>query len=403
METLRILIVDDEPGMRLAMSMALTDFAVLLPEVSGEVRFDIDEVDNGEAALRKIATDDPQIILLDYRLPDMTGFDILERISTENSNAVAIMVTAYASLENAVIATKRGAFDFLAKPFTPKDLRSVIRRAATHVIMESRARELARERRRVRFQFISVLAHELKAPLNAIEGYLHIMSDHSAGDDPAVYENIVDRCLLRTEHMRKLIADLLDMTSIESGIKKRELAQVSLREVAQAAIETVAPEAAEMGVSVTLHADDYFLFIADRREMDIIFNNLVSNAVKYNRQGGSVDVCLAGNDEEIAIRVSDTGIGMTQDEIQRIFAEFVRIRNEKTKHVFGSGLGLVIVRKIAEMYGGEVRVTSKPDVGSTFTVTLSKQKKPPEELSLTGQTAGILSWGDGETSSPQTP
>jgi signal transduction histidine kinase len=118
--------------------------------------------------------------------------------------------------------------------------------------------------------------------------------------------------------------------------------------------------------------------VADRGEIDMILNNLVSNAVKYNREGGRVDVRLTREADRVTIAVGDTGIGLTPGEAGRLFGEFVRIRNEKTQSILGSGLGLSIVRKLACLYGGDATVTSQSGVGSTFTVVLNDQ--PSDEL-----------------------
>lgn len=379
-ERLRILVVDDEPGMRMGVARALRDFAARLPEADDAVRFDIDQADSGEQAIERIEQRRPDILLLDHKLPGISGLDVLDRVAARWPDVLTVMITAYASLEVAISATKRGAWDFLAKPFTPEELKNAVRKAAGRVILAQQARRLAREKRQVRFQFISVLAHELKAPLSAIEGYLHILKDRAAGDDPAVYDQMLQRCLVRSEHMRKLIMDLLDLTRIESGQKKRELTEVDVREVAQSAIETVAPAAQERRIAVELHAPGPVPFVADRGEIEIILNNLVSNAVKYNREGGRVDVTVAPHDGGVRVVVADTGIGMTRDEAARLFGDFVRIKNDKTRNILGSGLGLSIVRKLAMLYGGEAAVTSEPDVGSTFTVTLREaQLEPPEE------------------------
>jgi signal transduction histidine kinase len=104
--------------------------------------------------------------------------------------------------------------------------------------------------------------------------------------------------------------------------------------------------------------------------MEIILNNLLTNALKYNRQGGRVEISIESKDGSVIVRVADTGIGMTPEEAGRLFTEFVRIRNEKTRNILGSGLGLSIVKKIALLYGGDISVSSQPDVGSTFTVLL---------------------------------
>ena len=183
---------------------------------------------------------------------------------------------------------------------------------------------------------------------------------------------MVERCLSRTEGMRKLIVDLLDLTRIESGRKKRELDEVDVTVVARAAVETAKPAADARGIAIELHAADALTMTADAGELEIILNNLVSNAVKYNRDRGRVDVTVEDAGEEVRIPVADTADGMGEEDVAGLFGEFVRIRNDRTKNVTGSGLGLSIVRRLASLYGGRTTVTSQPGIGSTFVVSLRR-------------------------------
>ncbi len=377
MDTLRVLIVDDEPGMQYSIARALKAFTVQLPDVEGEVRFVTEQAASGEEGLSKLQAWAPEILLLDYKLGDMTGLDVLESLAKQEREVLTVMITAFATLETAIRATKCGAYDFLAKPFTPDELRETIRKAALHLVLQRQARKLAAEKRRVRFEFISVLGHELKAPLAGIEGYLNLLKARTAGETIAAYEPIIDRCLERASGMRKLILDLLDLTRVESGEKKRELVSVDIREIARVALDTVRPEATKRGLTLELHGEGGVPALADRNEIEIIFNNLLSNAVKYNRDGGRVDVRLSLDDAKVTIAVSDTGIGLAADEAAKLFRDFVRIKTDQTRHITGSGLGLSLVKKLALMYGGDATVTSKPGVGSTFTVTLLRSSKPP--------------------------
>jgi signal transduction histidine kinase len=358
---------------------ALSSFVLNLPDFNGDVHFAVDLAGTGEEALVKITASPPDILLLDHKLPGISGLDLLTQILERKIETLTIMMTAYASLDTAVTATKRGAYDFLAKPFTPTELKAAVRKAVRHLLLQRQARKLAQEKRQVRFQFISVLAHELKAPLAAIEGYLNIMSDQSLGHELPAYEQMVGRSLVRVQGMRKLILDLLDLTKIESGNRKRERVDVDVRKVAQTAIETVQSDAKARGIAVNLRAPNPVQLTGDPGEIEIILNNLVSNAVKYNRDGGSVDVGITASGEDITIAVSDTGIGMTQEEAGNLFQDFMRIKNEKTRNILGSGLGLSIVKKLAQLYGGNATVTSTPNQGSTFTVIL-KANAPAEAV-----------------------
>jgi two-component system, sensor histidine kinase and response regulator len=374
-DILHILIVDDEYGMRRGAERALRDITVNLPDINGEVRFEIRTAGSGKELEEKMNEGPTDILVLDHKLPDMTGLDILDRLNKSSLDLLIIMITAYASLDNAVTATRRGAYDFLAKPFTPEELRGAVRKAARHLILQRQARRLAEEKRQVRFQFTSVLAHEMKAPIAAIEGYLQMIRERSIGNKLEDYDHMLDRSLIRIEGMRKLITDLLDLTSIESGQRRRALTSIDLSEIARQAVENVKTEAERQSISIQLDVPPGSLMEADRTEIEMIVNNLISNAVKYNREHGQVGVGVSMTEDEVRIQVQDTGIGMTQEETQRLFSDFSRIKNEKTRHILGSGLGLSTIKKLAMLYNGDITVKSKPDVGSTFTAILQKNGK----------------------------
>ncbi len=370
METLRILVTDDEPGLRMAAERALRDFTIRVPSTNVEVGFRIDTAETGEEAMEKLSESPPDILLLDHKLPGISGLDVLEQINGKYPDMLAIMVTAYASIDTAVNATKRGAYDFLAKPFAPLDLRNVIKKAANRIALAKQARQLAEEKRQVRFQFIRVLGHELKAPLNAVDGYLELLMGKTLGPELATYDQLLERSRIRLDGMRKLISDLLDMTRIESGTKDRDMVELDVRQLAAEAIEMGSSAAREAGITVELHAEGPVPMRADRGEIEMIFNNLVSNAIKYNRPQGRIDVTVSADEAFTTIRVADTGIGMTAEERAKLFGEFVRIKNDKTRNIIGSGLGLSIIQKLADLYEGSVSVDSEPDAGSTFTVKL---------------------------------
>lgn len=372
MDELRVLIVDDEPGMRQGAERALRRLRVAPPEGGGEVGFLCSTASCLEEARAALETGVVELLLLDYKLPDGTGLDLLEWLKGRENPPLTVMITAYASLEMAVSTTKNGAWDFLAKPFTPEELRAVAVKAAQHILLERHARELAEEKRRVRFQFISVLAHELKAPLAVLESYLDLIQRRSLGPELERYDAFLGRSLERIQGMRKLIFDLLDLTRIESGQKQRDLKETDLAALAQGALEAVKPQADARGITLALEGPESLVLLADAGELDILLNNLLSNAVKYNRDGGSATLRLRRDGEAgtVQVEVEDTGIGMTEEEVGRLFGEFVRIKNEHTRTISGSGLGLSILKRICGLYGGDVAVRSQAGVGSVFTATL---------------------------------
>jgi two-component system, sensor histidine kinase and response regulator len=379
---LKVLSADDEEGMRLGIQRILSTHRLHLPEIEGEVEFDIDTAADGQECIDKLNQTSYDILLLDHKMPGLTGLDVLAWLDEHSPGGAArreqvlhatplvIMVTAYASLETAVEAMKRGAFDFLAKPFTPVELRAVVGKAAGHLLVIRRAQELAREKRRVRFEFISVLSHELKAPLGAVEGYLRMLQEGVVPPGGEQYSHTLERCQVRLQGMRNLIYDLLDVTRIESGEKARHLEQIDLVEIINTAIETAAPEAVKQNIGFNLELPAQLNFAADRSEIEIILNNLISNAVKYNRPGGSVSISAELETTGLELRIADTGIGLSTDELSHLFKEFYRAKNEHTKHIMGTGLGLSTVKRLAGLYGGKVEVASELGTGTTFTVWL---------------------------------
>jgi len=112
--------------------------------------------------------------------------------------------------------------------------------------------------------------------------------------------------------------------------------------------------------------------MADPTDMDIVFNNMISNAVKYNKNGGSAEIIIDSDGDDSIIVFSDTGIGISKEDSENLFTEFMRVRNEKTRNITGSGLGLSIVRKVVELYNGKISVESTPDEGSVFTISIPK-------------------------------
>ncbi len=371
MATLKVLVVDDEPGIRSGINRILRNFTVGYPFMDEDFDFEMIDAETGEKAIEIIDSQHVDIILLDNKLPGIDGIEVLEYINNKKIDARVMMITSYASLELAVKATNNGAYNFVPKPFTPDELKAAMEGITKNLFLKRMTRQMNVEGKQVRYQFLSVLSHELKSPINAIEGYLRIMQDRQVGNDLEDYDTMIDRSIERIKGMRNLIMDLLDLTKLESGKKVGEKKSVDISEIARMARDTMEPMAIQKNVKTYIESPDQPEILADTDEMEIILNNLVSNAVKYNRDGGEVHISTRAKNGSVVIKVEDTGIGMSEEDIGKLFNEFVRIKNEKTKNITGSGLGLSIVKKLVEEnYGGTIEVESEPDKGSVFTVSI---------------------------------
>lgn len=371
MSTLKLLVVDDEPGIRTGAERSLRNFSVSYPFMEDSFTYDIIEAESGERAIEIIESQPIDIMLLDNKLPGMDGIQVLEYVKNKNYDISVMMITSYASLDLAVKATNMGAFNFTPKPFTPQELRTSIENITKNLFLRRMTRQMREDGKSNQFQFLSVLSHELKSPINAVEGYIKIMLEKQAGDSIDDYKVMLERSVERLKGMRSLIMDLLDLTRIESGKKSRDIRKLDLYEIAKRVVDTVEPLAIQKNVKVFLDMEEGFYINADSSEMEIILNNFVSNAVKYNRDEGKVYISIKKDNDVIAIDVEDTGIGISEEDQKLLFQDFVRIKNAKTKNISGSGLGLSIAKKMIELYDGTVKVDSTPDVGTTFRVRMT--------------------------------
>lgn len=373
MAVLKVLVIDDEPGIRSGVTRILKDFHVTYPFMDEDYTFEILQAASGEEGITVIEGNKPDIILLDNKLPGIQGVDVLEYVRERKYDIVVAMITSYASLDVAIRATRDGATDFIPKPFTPQELKSSIENISKQLYLRKVTDKLKEEGKKIRYQFLSVLSHELKAPLNALEGYLRMMQEKQAGDRIDDYATHIDRSLQRIQGMRNLIMDLLDFTKIRLERKEEKIQEVDLAEIAKGAIITVQPYAIQMEVAVNLDIRNDSVIMADPEDMEIIFNNLTSNAVKYNKFGGRADITIDSTENEVFLVFTDTGIGISEADRENLFREFMRVKNERTKNISGSGLGLSIVKKVIELYHGTIKVESTPDLGTIFTVRLPKK------------------------------
>ncbi len=372
MATLRILVVDDEPGIRSGIVRILQSFSVSFPFLEEDFTYETIDVGTGEEAIEYIDHHPMDIVLLDNKLPGIQGIEVLEYINKKRFDTSVMIITSFASLDLAVKATNNGAYNFVPKPFTPQELKTAIESITKHLYLKRMTKKLNEEGKTIRYQFLSVLSHELKSPINAIEGYLRIMQDRQVGNNLEDYDTMIGRSLERIKGMRTLIMDMLDLTKMESGKKHREITKVDLVEIARISMDTMSPLAIQKNICLQLDTNSPEVILnADSEEIEIIMNNLISNAVKYNKLNGSVFCSIKKDQNKVQIAVKDTGIGMSEEDMGKLFQEFVRIKNAKTKEISGSGLGLSILKKMAEeYYGGSVSVSSIPDEGSTFVVEL---------------------------------
>jgi signal transduction histidine kinase len=226
-----------------------------------------------------------------------------------------------------------------------------------------------RELDRMRDAFVATVSHELRTPLTSISGFLEMMheEEQSLGESGRRYLDVIRRS---TERLHALVEDLLLIAQIEAKRVELELAPVDVVELATGTVEVQRPAAAEKGVTVEVVADHPPLVRGDRVRLTQVLDNLVSNAVKFTNEGGSVRVHVAGNGDAVELVVADTGIGIPADEQGQLFSRFFRASTATQHAIPGTGLGLSISRALIEQHGGTIAVASRVGEGTQVTVTI---------------------------------
>jgi signal transduction histidine kinase len=208
------------------------------------------------------------------------------------------------------------------------------------------------------------VSHELRSPLTSIVSYADLIRDEGGLNPTAA--RFLDVIARNAERITKLVGDLLLLSRIEAGMIPLDLAPVSVAEVVAEAVQTAAPAAAHKGVALDGAVPDGPPLLADRTRLVQVIDNLIANAVKFTDEGGQVGVSAAAGGQEWQIEVTDSGIGIPPGDLGRLFDRFFRASNATSAGRPGSGLGLSIVKEVAELHGGRVEVTSTLGAGTTI-------------------------------------
>ena len=375
-----ILVIDDELGIREGCRR------VLQPQ-----GFVVETAATFQEGLRKVQEGHFDLVLLDVMMPDGRGIDLLGPIQERDADAVSVIITGYATVELALEAIKRGAYDFISKPFTPDLLIMTVnqglekRRLSLETkrlqTIEREAAELAHAKEEMerlnefKSTFMLTVAHELRSPVGGVQSLVRTLLRGFAGELNRQQKEILTRIEARLNFLLELINDLLVLAKSKTADADRPLERVVLQPTIQQVVERFSDEATSKQVALEYHAPDAVLTVlATEDGLDRIFSNLISNAVKYTPQGGSVHVDVVGEDGRAKITVSDTGIGIPKDALPHIWEEFFRAKNAHRAGITGTGLGLSIVKQYVDRFGGRISVQSKEGRGTTFTLTLSLDK-----------------------------
>ena len=357
-----ILIIDDEEVMRDACRLILTKDG-----------HRIETAENGTIGLAKARELKPEAVLIDLKMPGISGLEVLEQLPAIDQNIIPIVITGYATIESAVEAMKKGAFDYLPKPFTPEELRLIINRGLERRRLILETAQLREEKRIIEENFITMVTHQLRSPLTTVQQYFEVILAGLTGDVPQKQKEMIVRAKDKLHNLMELIDDWLNMARITHEQLVERFKPVDLSLMLYELVLFMKPSAAEKNITLDFELPSILPKInADAESLEQVFVNIITNAINYNRLNGKVSVRIKEEHDGVAVEISDTGIGIPEKDMPFIFDQFYRVKREETQNIKGTGLGLPIAKKIVEAHKGSIRVFSILNSGTTFTILLPK-------------------------------
>ena len=363
----RVVVIDDDDVMLLSCRRILQ-----------KAGYAVETFDRGATGIARLAEWKPQILLVDLKMPELDGFQVIQRVREFDQEVVIVVITGYATVATAVDAMKAGAYDFLPKPFTPDELRLIVGRSSERWRLARESAELRREKEEVERKFVTFVSHQLKTPLVAVKQYLDVLTHTTGGDLPDTARTWIMRSQTRLAEMLSLIQDWLTLSKVECGALCERSAGADLAAVVHQVLQALQAQADLAAVTVSASAVASPCRVSgDEVALSIVVSNLVANAIKYNHTGGTATVELRAEGGVAVLTISDTGLGIPPESLPCLFTEFFRVTTPDRRDIPGTGLGLAICKRIINELRGSVEVTSTVGVGSTFVVRLPLAPPPP--------------------------
>ncbi|HSB05091.1 MAG TPA: hybrid sensor histidine kinase/response regulator [Thermodesulfobacteriota bacterium] len=369
-----ILVVDDEEPVR-----------DIVSKLVSHIGYPVRMASNGKEALHLLRKEPVTLLITDIKMPEMDGFELMKAARAEFPGLHIICMTAHGGIYSYTDVVSFGATDYITKPFTLDEMSAKLSR----VIREKRLIEDLKEKKidlelaneelkrldKLKSTFISSVSHELRTPLTVIKEFISLILDGHGGtlsEEQREYLTIANKNILR---LTNLIETILDFSRIESGKGlKLKFEPVALNGVVGEALMTLSQRLEEKGITFENRLDpDIPMLLGDRNRLVEVFINLIGNGIKFTPQGGKLRIDSRGLTEKrdyLKVVVSDTGVGISQEDLPKVFDRFYQGQTTQEGMISGTGLGLAITKEILEGHRGSIVAESKPGSGAAFVFTL---------------------------------
>lgn len=368
----------------------------ILTDILGSEGYTLRFAPDGESGLALARHLKPDLVLLDLVLPGIMGTDVLAILKHELPETMVILTTAYGSEETAIKALRAGVNDYIInkRPFDADEVREVVKRAVTEAILrrdnrrlqqevDFKNQELAqkyteleaayerlKELDKAKASFFSMVSHDLRHPIAVAKGYLELIRTGKEELNPETRSG-VEIAEQEMRYLNELVDDVLDLSRMDAGYYHIDRQPLQVAMLLQQARVAFRAQAAQRNIALEIEpCEDLPLVSADSLRMNQVLSNLIENALKFTPEGGRITMNANPFDEQVAISVRDTGVGIEPGEHEKIFDRFYRIRRGEQVEDKGSGLGLAICREIVRLHGGRIWAESEMGKGATFYLTL---------------------------------
>ncbi|MGA2490442.1 MAG: hybrid sensor histidine kinase/response regulator [Anaerolineales bacterium] len=355
----RILIIDDEE--------VVLDSCTQILKGGG---FQLVTATDGTKGLALVQEFLPDLVFVDLKMPGISGFEVLEKIRTIDPTIVTVVITGFATVGSAVDAMKKGAYDFLPKPFTPDEFRLITRRSIERRKLVLEAINLRREKELLREQFASIVSHELKAPLSAVQQNLFALEFQLEKTLTEEQKGTLGRIKVRIGELLKLINSWLRVISVDINKLKEGFTQIAITKPISNALESVATLAARKNIQIiSTVREDLHPILGDSLSLSEVFVNIIGNSLKYSPDGTTVNIDAKEQDNNLIISIKDCGVGISPEDLPHVFDGFYRGKSGQ-EMATGHGIGLAVARQIVEAHNGSIAIESELGKGTTFLVSL---------------------------------
>jgi signal transduction histidine kinase len=358
-----ILVVDDEMGPRESLKMILHPY------------YNVHTADRGVQAVEMLKQVPVDLVTVDLKMPGFSGINVLEKVKQHDPDIEAIIITGYGSLDTAIEGLRLGAFDYISKPFDVNHILSLVRRGLDRRTAKARLRQ-------VKSDFLSNVSHELRTPLSVVVGFVYLLLNQVIGKLTEDQQKVLETVYRNSEELLELIDNVLWMTSLNAGEATATIEKFDARDVVKETLKRFEKTILEKSLKVDVEmADSDMSIVSDRAKVERVFQNVFNNAVKFTSEGSvTVKVQPAGDGKSVDFEVTDTGAGIEESKIDSIFEPFHQADNSAQRAYSGLGLGLTVARRMAELIGGKLEVSSKPNLGTRVKMNFPSQSSAATPL-----------------------